>query len=83
MQVFRSRKYRQYSISYKKSYSILDIAKLFKCKIKFIQYRKGERYGSSVIKKIKGNKIVNLQAKKDIKDYIDSFINKKLTIIKT
>ena len=77
MQVFKFRKYRQYSISYKKSYSIIDIAKLFKCKIKFIQHRKGERYGSSVVKKIKGNKIVNLQAKKDIKDYIDSFINKK------
>ena len=35
---------RHYSIANKKSYSILEVAKLFKSKIKFLPKRPGERY---------------------------------------
>jgi UDP-glucose 4-epimerase len=75
MFVFRQKRYKQYSISFEKSYSIIQIAKFFNFKIKFIPKRKGERYKSSVVQKIKGNKIINIKAKKDIKNYILNFIN--------
>ncbi len=75
MFVFRQKKYKQYSISFKRSYSIIQIAKLFNHAIKFIPQRKGERYKSSVVQKNKGNKIINIKAKKDIKDYILHFVN--------
>lgn len=76
MYVFKENKNRQYSISYKKSYSVLQIAKLFKSKIKFIAKRNGERYSSSTVKKSRGYRIINLKAKKDIKDYLKNFITK-------
>ena len=39
-------------------------------------YPKGkvERYNSSIVKEIKGNKIINIIAKKDIKKYISKRI---------
>ena len=39
-----------YSISHKKSYKIIDVAKMFKYKIKYLPYRKGERYASALNK---------------------------------
>ena len=63
-------------MSFDKSYSVIEIAKLFKSKIKYIPQRKGERHKSSIVQKIKGYKIINIKAKKDIKDYISYFINK-------
>ena len=76
MYVFRKNKNMQYSISYKKTYSVLQIAKLFKSPIKFIAKRKGERHNSSIVKENKGYRIINLKAKKDIKDYLKNFITK-------
>ena len=37
-----------YSISHKKSYKIIDVAKMFKSKIKYLPSRKGERYASAL-----------------------------------
>ena len=37
-----------YSISHKKSYRIIDVAKMFKSKIKYLPSRKGERYASAL-----------------------------------
>jgi UDP-glucose 4-epimerase len=62
-----------YSISSKKSYSVLNVAKFFSNKIRYIPKRKGERFESTVIKKIRGIKINNLFSKKDIKDYVKNF----------
>ena len=39
-----------YSVSHRKSYSILAVAKMFKCKINFIKPRPGERYASALVK---------------------------------
>ena len=74
IKVLENKKYKQYSVSYKKSYSILQIAKFFNSKIRFIPSRKGERYKSSFVKKINHRKLINIKAKKDIKDYILNFI---------
>ena len=53
-----------YSISHKKSYSILQTAKMFKRKIKFIKTRPGERYASSLAKMSLNNKIIRRNGKK-------------------
>ena len=63
-----------YSVSHKKSYSILATAKMFKSKIKFIKARPGERYVSSLAKISLNNRIIQRFGKKNLKDYITSFI---------
>ena len=45
---WRKNKCRHYSISNRLSYSILDVAKMFKRKIKFLKKRPGERYASAL-----------------------------------
>ena len=63
-----------YSVSHKKSYSILATAKMFKSKIKFVKSRPGERYASSLVKMSLNNKIIQRFGKINLKDYITSFI---------
>jgi UDP-glucose 4-epimerase len=75
--VFKKKMYMQFCVSFKKSYTIYEVAKFFKSKIKFIASRLGEREKSSIIKEIRGHKIINIEAKYDIKDYISHFINNK------
>ena len=58
-----------------KSYSILQIAKMFKTKFRFIKSRRGERYGSTILNN-NSKKILGFKAKKDIKIYINNFISK-------
>ena len=65
---------RHYSISNKKSYSILDVAKMFKSKIKFLPKREGERYASALTKNNLNNKIYKVFGKIHLKDYILNFI---------
>ncbi len=55
--------------------TIMDLAKLFNCKIKMIAERKGERIGQSA-KKSNGFKKLNYKPKHNIKDYIKEFIDK-------
>jgi UDP-glucose 4-epimerase len=66
-------KNRQYSVSSNKAYSINQVAKYFNHKTKLVPYRKGERFKSSLPKKIHGQKIINLQSNSDLKKYIDQF----------
>jgi len=68
---------RHYSITSKKSYSILDVAKMFKSKIKYLPRRPGERYASALTKINLTNKIYKYYGKILLKDYIGNFINKK------
>ena len=65
---------RHYSIAHKKSYSLLDVAKMFKSRIKFLAKRPGERYVSALINKNLSNKIYKHFGKISLKDYIRSFI---------
>ena len=70
---------RYYSISNKESYSILQVAKLFKSKIKFLPYRKGERYASALTNMSLSNKVIKNFKKIKLKVYIKEFLknNKK------
>ena len=65
---------RHYSISNKKSYSIIEVAKLFKSKIKYLPKRAGERYASALTDKNLSNKIYKYFGKISLKNYIQNFI---------
>ena len=73
-EAFKANKCKYYSISNKKSYSILNVAKLFKSKIVFLKPRLGERYASALTKITYNNKITHKYGKLQLKDYISSFI---------
>ena len=65
---------RHYSIANKKSYSILDVAKMFNTKIKFLPKRPGERYASAIMDKNLSNKMYKHFGNINLKDYIKEFI---------
>ena len=71
---FKANKCRYYSVTNKNSYSILDVAKMFKSKIVFLKPRLGERYASALTKMSNNNKIIQKYGKLQLKDYISSFI---------
>ncbi|WP_440693776.1 NAD-dependent epimerase/dehydratase family protein [Candidatus Pelagibacter sp. HIMB1695] len=73
-EAFKANKCRYYSISNKNCYSILEVAKMFKRKIKFLKPRLGERYASALTKISSNNKIIHKYGKIQLKDYISSFI---------
>ena len=64
-----------YSIYHEKNYSILAVAKMFKSKIKFIPFRRGERFASVLTKMNLNNKIIQRKGNIDLKKYISNFIN--------
>ena len=69
---------RHYSISHKKSYSILDVAKLFKTRIKFIKKRRGERYASALTNMNLSNKVYKYFGKISLKNYIEDLLQKSI-----
>ena len=73
---FKKNKCRHYSIAHKKSYSILNVAKMFNHKIKFLPKRPGERFASALTNMNLSNRVYKLYGKIDLKNYIKS-IKKK------
>ena len=73
-EAFKENKSRYYSIVNKKSYSIIDVAKLFKSKTIMLKPRLGERYASALTKISYNNKIIRKYGKLQLKDYISYFI---------
>ncbi len=63
-----------YSISHKQSYSIIEVAKMFKSKIVYLKKRPGERFASALTKISLNNKVFRRYGKINLKDYISSFI---------
>ena len=74
-EAWKKNKCSHYSISHKKSYTILEVAKMFNTKISYLKPRLGERYASALTKISLKNKIVKRFGKNNLKDYISSFIN--------
>jgi len=64
---------RHYSVASKKAYSILQVAKMFDTKIKYLPKRLGERYASALTKKNLSNKIIRYYGKVKLADYIKKF----------
>ena len=74
---WKKNKCTHYSISHKKSYSIKDVAKMFKSKTKYLPPRLGERYASALTNMSFNNKVIKKFGKISLKDYITSFIKRK------
>ena len=72
---YKNNKCRYYSISNKKSYSIIEVAKMFDTKIKYLASRLGERYASALTSKNLSIKVYKLFGKIQLKDYLSKIIN--------
>ena len=70
---WKNNKSRFYSISNRNSYTILEVAKMFGTKIKFLPARKGERYASALTTLTLSNKIYRSYGKISLKNYIEDF----------
>ena len=76
---WKKNKNAHYSVASDKSYSITQLAKMFSSKIKYLPGRAGERFLSALTLKNLNNKIIRLEAKIKLKDYIKDFLFKSKT----
>ena len=67
---WKENKSRHYSISNRESYSIIEVAKMFKSKIKLLAPRRGERYASALTNMHLSNKVYKIFGEVRLKDYI-------------
>ena len=72
---WKKNKCRHYSISNRKSYSIIEVAKMFKTKIKFLPPRLGERYASALTSMNLSNKVYKLYGSSHLNAYIKNIVN--------
>ena len=72
---WKKNKCRHYSVSSKKDYSILEVAKLFGSKIKLLPARSGERYASALTNMNLSNKVYKNFGRISLKTYIEKFKN--------
>jgi len=73
---WKKNKCRHYSISSKKNFTILGVAKLFETKIKFLPPRKGERYASALASLNLSNKVFKKFGNTSLEKYIIDFVKK-------
>ena len=73
---WKKNKCRFYSITHKQTFTILEVAKLFKSKIKFLPRRKGERYASALTTLSLSNKIYRFFGKISLRSYVNNFLKK-------
>ena len=71
---WKKNKCKHYSIASKQSHSIIELAKMFKSKIRYLPKREGERFASALAKMNLNNKIIRLRAKIQLSDYINNFL---------
>ena len=75
-EAWKNNKNRYYSIANKKSYTIIEVAKLFNTKIKLLPSRMGERYASALSNMSLTNKVYKRYGKTELKNYIQDFIKR-------
>ena len=71
---WKNDKSRFYSISNRNSYTILEVAKMFGKKIRFLPARKGERYASALTNLSLSKKIYRTYGKINLKNYVKEFV---------
>ena len=74
IRAWKANKCRYHSISNNKSYSIIQVAKMFNTKIKYLPKRKGERYASALTSMSLSNKVYKNFGKLKLADYIREFL---------
>ena len=67
---WKQNKNKHYSISSKKSYTIMQVAKMFKSKVHFLPARPGERFASALTNMNLSNKVSKLFGTIKLRDYI-------------
>jgi UDP-glucose 4-epimerase len=72
---WRKNKCKHYSIASKQSYSIIELARMFKSKVRYLPKREGERFASALTHMNLNNKIIRLSAKRSLKDYVNNFLS--------
>ena len=77
-EAWKKKKSLHYSISHKKVYTLLSVAKLFSSKIKLLPKRPGERYASALTNMNLSNKVHKRFGKINLKDYIKEFKKKNI-----
>ena len=77
-EAWKSNKCAHYSISHKTSYKIIDVAKMFGCKIRFLSRRAGERYASALTNLSTNKRVFKRYGKISLKHYVSSFIKTKI-----
>ena len=77
---WKKNKNAHYSVASDKSYSIIQLARMFSSKIKYLPVRPGERFLSALRLTNLNNKIIRLKANIKLKDYIRNFLTKNQTI---
>ena len=73
-QAWKKNKCLHYSIANRKTYSILDVARMFNTKVRYLPKRPGERYASALTSKSLSNKVHKHFGKIELKDYIRNFL---------
>jgi UDP-glucose 4-epimerase len=73
---WKKNKCRHYSISSKKNFTIMEVAKLFNSRIRFLAPRKGERYASALTSLNLSNKVFKKFGNISLERYIKNFIEK-------
>ncbi len=73
-QAWKRKLCRHYSIANHQTYSILDVAKMFNTRIRYLPKRPGERYASALTNKNLSNKVYKHFGKVELKDYIRDFL---------
>jgi UDP-glucose 4-epimerase len=71
---WRKNKSKHYSIASDQSFSILELANMFKSQIRYLPKRQGERFASALTNMNLNNKIIRLSAKIELKNYINNFL---------
>lgn len=71
---WKKNKCKHYSIASNQSFSIIELAKMFKSKISYLPKREGERFASALTKMNLNNKIIRLSAKIKLREYIKNFL---------
>ena len=71
---WKNNKCRHYSISNRKSYTILEVAKMFGSKIKFLPKRSGERYASALTNINLNNRVFKYFGNISLKNYIKNIV---------
>ncbi len=74
---WKKNKCLHYSISSKKSYSIIQVAKMFNTNIKFLPARPGERYASALTNLNLSNQVYKLYGSISLKYYIKNIVNNR------
>ena len=71
---WKLKKCAHYSITHKKAYKIIEVAKMFKTEIKYLPQRAGERFASALTNDSYNNKVSKYFGKINLENYIRSFL---------